>query len=260
MSCHSMNVMSHKVEKFVSYIVCHVHFLSPARITNEEFSNCRSFYVSLTSGYIDSIIMPRNNLQRFAFGRQQGTYDLDMDSSDCSSLTDEYDSDDSDSLDFGSVGYGDRTGEAVVEEATAEDEAVWDDDEYPPLPINKEALKHIASQLLSGNHGKCIDITVLPRGSSHEILLLHFEDGWSCICSFARDNHEPLAVLESEVATAEYVRKHSTILVRETYFVNPDPNHAVGAAFTLREKIEGEPLCKLIIQAVGRFEIGAQSM
>lgn len=168
-----------------------------------------------------------------------------MDSSDCSSDTDEYDSDDSDSLDFGSVSYEDKTGEQDVEEPAHEADAEWSDDKYPPLPINEEALKHIASQFLPGNHGKCVEITSLPRGSNHEIRLLHFEDGWTCIGRFARDIHEALAVLESEVATAEYVRMHSTIPVPETYFVNPNPNHVVGAAFTITEKIEGQPLYKI---------------
>jgi hypothetical protein len=47
--------------------------------------------------------------------------------------------------------------------------------ETPPLDLNYEALKHIATMYLS--HGTCVDITTLRRGSYHEVRVLHFDDG-----------------------------------------------------------------------------------
>lgn len=206
------------------------------KLTTTSYSNLT--FESLT-------IMPRRSQQRFAFGAQEGTYDLLDADSDSPPSTDCYDSGDSDSLDFGAVTLEEKNAESAEQEKTAyeeDGEDEWDEDEYPPLDLNDEALAHIASCYLPGHHGKCLDITALQWGSFHEIRLLHFEDGWSCIGRFTRNRDEPLSVLESEVATCEFVRKHSSIPVPATYFVNTNPNHAVGAAFVLMERIEGQHL------------------
>jgi len=54
----------------------------------------------------------------------------------------------------------------------------------PPLDLNYDALKHIGTYYPPGNHGTCIDISALERGVFHEIRILHFGDGWSCIGRF----------------------------------------------------------------------------
>jgi hypothetical protein len=113
--------------------------------------------------------------------------------------------------------------------------------ETPPLTLNYDALKHIATYFTPGWHGACIDVSTLQRGMFHEICVLHFEDGWSCIGRFTRDA-EPLAKVESELATLEYVRKYTTIPVPEVYFVNHSDNHCVGAPFVLMEHMHGNPL------------------
>ena len=120
--------------------------------------------------------------------------------------------------------------------------AADDDDEYPPLALNYEALRHIATCYLPGNHGKCTEIETLTSGSFHEIRVLNFEDGWTCIGRFTRNPDEQVCVTESEFATVKYVREHTHIPVPETYFVNFDPTHAVGAQFVLMERIPGASL------------------
>lgn len=117
----------------------------------------------------------------------------------------------------------------------------WREGETQPLDLNYEALKHIASTCLS--HGKCIDITTLRRGGFHEIRVLHFEDGWSCIARFTRD-FEMLCKTESELATIQYVRRHTSIPVPQIYLVDYNENHVVGAPFVLMERLDGRPLCK----------------
>jgi hypothetical protein len=114
-------------------------------------------------------------------------------------------------------------------------------DEAPPLNLNYEALKHVVDHFLPGSHGACIDITTIRRGGFHEIRVLHFEDGWSCIARFTRE-YEMLEKTESELATIEYVRKNTTIPVPEIYLVNHNENHVVGAAFVIMERMEGEQL------------------
>lgn len=114
--------------------------------------------------------------------------------------------------------------------------------DFPPLELNYEALRHIATYYLPGNHGKCTDIETLNHGGFHEIRLLKFEDGWSCIGRFARDRDEHLCIGESEYATVSYVRQHTSIPVPEIYFINFDPTHAVGAPFVLMERLIGEDL------------------
>lgn len=108
----------------------------------------------------------------------------------------------------------------------------------PPLVLNYEALKHVATYFLPGTHGACIDITKVWGGSFHEIRILTFEDGWTCIGRFT-SLYEPLFKTESELATIAYVRKHTQIPVPQIYFVNHDQNHAVGSAFVLMERMEG---------------------
>jgi len=117
----------------------------------------------------------------------------------------------------------------------------WKEHEAPPLNLNYEALKHLVYHFLPGSHGACIDITAMRRGGFHEIRVLHFEDGWSCIARFTRE-YESLEKTESELATIEYVRKNTTIPVPEIYFVNYNENHVVGAAFVLMERMDGGPL------------------
>lgn len=113
--------------------------------------------------------------------------------------------------------------------------------EFPPLNINHSALAHFATHFLPGDHGACTSITTLPRGTFHEILLLHFEDGWSCIGRFCR-NVMHLTYMQSEVATMELVRKSTDIPVPEVYFANFNENHVVGAPFLLMQRMEGVSL------------------
>ncbi|KAK3712960.1 hypothetical protein LTR37_008845 [Vermiconidia calcicola] len=115
----------------------------------------------------------------------------------------------------------------------------WASDEYEALDLNYDALKHVATCYVPGDHGKCTNIETLERGSFHEIRILEFADGWSCIGRFTRNKHEHLSITESEIATVKYVRQHTTIPVPETYFVNFDPTHAVGSAFVLMERMQG---------------------
>lgn len=113
--------------------------------------------------------------------------------------------------------------------------------ETPPLNLNYDALKHVATHFLPGSHGACIKISTLPRGMFHEIRILHFQDGWTCIGRFTRDA-EPLAKVESELATLEYVRKHTTIPVPRVYLVSYSDNDCVGSPYVLMEHMHGSPL------------------
>jgi len=110
-----------------------------------------------------------------------------------------------------------------------------------PLTINYEALKHIATYFLPVSHGACIDTRSIEGGTFHEVEVLTFADGWTCIGRFAREE-ERLYKVESELATMEYVRTHTQIPVPEVYFVNHNSNHVVGAAFVLMERMEGSRL------------------
>lgn len=114
----------------------------------------------------------------------------------------------------------------------------WFSDEPPPLVLNYDAIKHMATQFIPGSHGACVDITTIPRGTFHEVRLLHFEDGWTCIARFTREE-ERLLKTESELATIEYVREHTSIPVPKTFLVNYNENHVVGSPFVFMERIEG---------------------
>ncbi|OQO07901.1 hypothetical protein B0A48_06693 [Cryoendolithus antarcticus] len=129
----------------------------------------------------------------------------------------------------------------LSKEETQEANESEESGDTPPLVINLDALQHIAEYYLPGVHGACIDMTELQSGSHHGVRVLHFADGWSCVGRFLR-KATPLSVLESELATIDYLWKHTTMPVPQTYFVNPNPNHAVGAVFTLIERMEGVQL------------------
>jgi hypothetical protein len=142
-------------------------------------------------------------------------------------------------------GVNDASGETedAPEDANSDISSVdsWNEHEAPPLNLNYEALKHLVDHFLSGSHGACIEIIAMRRGGFHEIRVLHFEDGWSCIARFTRE-YESLEKTESELATIEYVRNNTTIPVPEIYFLNYNENHVVGAAFVLMERMDGGPL------------------
>ena len=132
--------------------------------------------------------------------------------------------------------------ESILEDSHSNASSVdsWSN-EAPPLDLNYEALKHLVDHFLPGSHGACIDITTMRRGEFHEIRVLHFADGWSCIARFTRE-YEMLEKTQSELATIEYVRKNTTIPVPEIYLVNHNENHVVGAAFVIMERMEDEQL------------------
>ncbi|KAI7159498.1 hypothetical protein KC349_g4160 [Hortaea werneckii] len=124
-------------------------------------------------------------------------------------------------------------------------ERSWRSKEYPQLDLNYGALRHIANYYLPGGHGKCKFIDKVGRGTYHEIRLPEFDDGWTCIGRFTRDLQESVTIAESEIATREYVRRHTSIPVPETYYINLDPTNAVGAPFVLMEHIEGHTLADM---------------
>lgn len=140
-------------------------------------------------------------------------------------------------------GEAEETEDAEHDDASRASDDSWED-EPRPLDLNYEALKHIATYFLPGSHGACIGITTIRRGAFHEIRVLHFEDGWTCIGRFTREK-EMLNKTESELATIDYLLKHTSIPVPKTLFVNYNENHVVGAAFVLMERLEGVKLSEL---------------
>ncbi|KAI7316878.1 hypothetical protein KC315_g10594 [Hortaea werneckii] len=113
------------------------------------------------------------------------------------------------------------------------------------LDLNFDAIKHIATCFLPGNYGKCADIRYLASGTFHIVTLLEFEDGWSCVGRFTIDKEEDLRALESEQATLHFVKHNSPIPTPAVYYVNTNPNHVAGAAFTLQERLPGERLSQM---------------
>ncbi|KAI7221190.1 hypothetical protein KC333_g1918 [Hortaea werneckii] len=135
----------------------------------------------------------------------------------------------------------------------------WTSTEYAQLDLNYEALRHVANYYLPGGHGKCTSITWVGRGTFHEIHLLEFHDGWTCIGRFTRNRQENLAVAESEIATRKHVRKHTSIPVPETYYVNLDSTNPVGAPFVLMEHLEGRTLDSMWRDLKTEFRLAALS-
>jgi hypothetical protein len=112
------------------------------------------------------------------------------------------------------------------------------------IDLKHDAIKHVATYYISGGHGRCVGVEALTDGAFHEVNILAFADGWTCIGRFAKDDKHPLKI-ESEVATMRYVRQRTTIPVPEVYLVNLNPCHVVGAQFIIMQRIEGTNLCKI---------------
>lgn len=146
-------------------------------------------------------------------------------------------------LDHGDVDEdGDDESDVQGEEDSDNDSGndTWADDH-----LCREALQHIATYFMPGNHGKCMKTAPLSSGGYHHIELLEFEDGWSCIGRFGYDRNQPLGMDEAEIATMQYVAQHTSIPVPEIYYVNHNHNHVVGAAFVLMEHLPGTSLWEL---------------
>jgi len=131
------------------------------------------------------------------------------------------------------------------------------DSDYPALELNYDALKHIATFYLPGGHGRCVDVATLQEGTYYEIRALRFEDGWSCIGRFTRDKNESMSVAESDSATLKFIKQHTTIPVPEVYFANYNPNHAVGAAFVLTERMPGKRLSDIWPGLISEHKLAA---
>ncbi|KPM45205.1 hypothetical protein AK830_g1320 [Neonectria ditissima] len=125
-------------------------------------------------------------------------------------------------------------------------------DEPPELQLNLRKLKDLATETF---HTTCTSAKRLTRGSWHEIFVLNFEEvaaishefllrsGNCCIARFARVKGHS-AKEESEIATIQYLKQHTSIPVPEISYHNLDPENEVGAAFVLMERLPGRHLYK----------------
>ena len=102
-------------------------------------------------------------------------------------------------------------------------------------------LKTAATANVQEPHGECFEVFALTRGSFHEIKVLRFTDGWSCIARLTRCK-EHIAKATSEIATMEYVRARTTIPVPEVYYSDLEPQNPVGAPYVLMERLPGKHL------------------
>lgn len=131
----------------------------------------------------------------------------------------------------------------------------YDSDEPPHLELDLAELKKQATQVLEV---ECVAVEKLTKGARHEIFVLRFDEsqqpihdslaqvGFPCIARFARRS-DTLDVDKSEVATIRHVRRCTSVPVPEIYHEEYDPNHAVGAAYVLMEKLPGTHLYDLCI-------------
>lgn len=118
----------------------------------------------------------------------------------------------------------------------------YDSEEPEPLELDLDALKIIANTIIT-DHGRCVGVRKLTRGTYHEIFLCSFSDEWSCIARVPRRS-ESLDKARSEVAIMRYVREHTDIPVPEIFYCDLDSDNPVGAAFVFMERMRGRHLYK----------------
>jgi len=118
-------------------------------------------------------------------------------------------------------------------------------DEPPELDIDLDKLMKRASDALNA---RCTAATKLTRGGSHEVFTLEFEEapdaappslvqaGFSCIARFSRLNDTRERSV-SEIATARYLKRRTSIPVPEIYYYDLDPDNGIGAPLVLMERM-----------------------
>jgi aminoglycoside phosphotransferase (APT) family kinase protein len=131
----------------------------------------------------------------------------------------------------------------------------YDSDEPPELELDLAKLISCASTALQA---KCTTAKKLTRGVSHEVFALQFEPeevtdttpssliqaNFSCIARFSRLNNTRAKSI-SEVATAQYLKRFSSIPVPEIYYYDLDPDNDIGAPVVLMERMPGRHLNKI---------------
>ncbi|KAL8339703.1 hypothetical protein RB601_006011 [Gaeumannomyces tritici] len=132
----------------------------------------------------------------------------------------------------------------------------YESDEPPELELDLARLMDCASKALKV---KCTSAKKLTRGVGHEIFALKFraEDatdatppslvhaGFSCIARLSRLGSNTRAKSASDIATAQYIRRYSSIPVPEIYYHDLDPDNDVGAPLVLMERMPGRNLNKI---------------
>ncbi len=130
----------------------------------------------------------------------------------------------------------------------------YDSDEPPELELDLTKLMDYASKALKA---KCTTAKKLTRGVSHEVFALQFQPqevtdttppsliqaNFSCIARFNRLNTRVKSV--SEIATARYLKRFSSIPVPEIYYYDLDPDNDIGAPVVLMERMPGRHLNKI---------------
>jgi aminoglycoside phosphotransferase (APT) family kinase protein len=131
----------------------------------------------------------------------------------------------------------------------------YDSDEPPELELDLAKLMDYASKALKS---KCTTAKKLTRGVSHEVFTLQFQPGevtdttpptliqanFSCIARFSRLNNTR-AKSVSEIATAQYLKRFSSIPVPEIYDYDLDSDNDIGAPIVLMERMPGRHLNKI---------------
>lgn len=128
----------------------------------------------------------------------------------------------------------------------------YDSDEPPELDLDLAKLMECTTQALKA---KCTAAKKLTRGVSHGVFTLQFQEapaapdslkqaGFSCIARFSRLN-DTRAKSISEIATARYLRRFSSIPVPEIYYCDLDLDNSIGAPVVLMERMSGRHLNKI---------------
>jgi aminoglycoside phosphotransferase (APT) family kinase protein len=146
----------------------------------------------------------------------------------------------------------------------------YDSDEPPELELDLAKLMDCASKALKA---RCTTAKKLTRGVSHEIFALQFQPeevtdttppslvqaNFSCIARFSRLDNTRLdntrldntrlsntrAKSVSEIATARYLKRFTSIPVPEIYYYDLDPDNDIGAPVVLMERMPGRHLNKI---------------
>ncbi|KAI0287109.1 hypothetical protein BC826DRAFT_73329 [Russula brevipes] len=127
-----------------------------------------------------------------------------------------------------------------VEQADRKREAKADSAVHgvPPFHVDRNILRDVIKEKLDCRVGR---IEFLSSGTFHKAYSVTLSDGRVVIARVAR-RFMPRRKTESEVATMEYVRTHTSIPVPNVHFYDSNPYNRLGGEYIIMSKADGVPL------------------
>ncbi|TFK47484.1 hypothetical protein OE88DRAFT_1810963 [Heliocybe sulcata] len=110
-----------------------------------------------------------------------------------------------------------------------------------PFDVDRRALKNVVEEKMETPVGR---IQFLSAGTFHKAYSITLINGRELVARVAR-RFMPRLKTQSEVATMDYIRKHTKIPVPDVYHYDANPYNRLGGEYILMSKAAGTPLSRV---------------